>query len=336
MKEALLWESIENGAVVCGLCHHRCRINKGNTGVCSVRKNENGSLYTYAYGRVIAEQADPIEKKPLYHFLPQSYSFSVAAAGCNFKCGFCQNWSISQVSELRKNRDWGKKATPEQIVESALELGCKSISFTYTEPAIFFEYCLDTAKTAKQKGLKTIFVSNGYMTPEALRMIRPFLDACNIDLKSFRNDYYRKLCGASLKPVLESLRLIRELGIWLEVTTLIITDENDSGEELRDIAAFIANDLGKDVPWHVSRFFPQYKFAGRTASETASVEKAVRIGREAGLSFVYAGNVDLAHDTVCPVCHKTVMARRGYRTDILGLESGRCKSCGAGISGVFG
>jgi len=294
MKEALLWKSVGDKTVLCSLCAHRCRITSGNRGICSVRKNIDGTLYTYAYGRTIAENIDPIEKKPLYHFLPKSTTYSIAAAGCNFRCGFCQNWNISQISTMGDDAEYhGKKAAPEEIVEKALKHGCQSISFTYTEPAIFFEYALDTAKIAKQNGLKTVFVSNGYMTSQALQMISPYLDACNIDLKSFRDDFYKKQCGASLQPVLDSLKLIKKLGIWLEVTTLIITGENDSDEELKNAAAFIADDLGKDVPWHVSRFFPQYKFSDRSVTQAESVKKALKIGHEAGLSFVYAGNIVL-------------------------------------------
>ena len=296
MKEALLWESVGDNdkTVVCSLCAHRCRITSGNSGVCSVRKNCDGTLYTYAYGRTVAEHVDPVEKKPLYHFLPKSTTYSIAAAGCNFRCGFCQNWNLSQISGMGDSaQHHGEKASPDNIVENALGAGCQSISFTYTEPTIFFEYALDTAKIAKQRGLKTIFVSNGYMTSQALLMIHPYLDACNIDLKSFSDEFYKKNCGASLQPVLDSLKLIKKLGIWLEVTTLIITGENDSDEELKGIAEFIAGDLGKDVPWHVSRFFPQYKFSDRSVTNADSVKKAVEIGREAGLSFVYAGNIIL-------------------------------------------
>ncbi|MCL2688315.1 MAG: AmmeMemoRadiSam system radical SAM enzyme [Chitinispirillia bacterium] len=294
MKEAILWESVGGKIVVCSLCAHRCRITPGNRGVCSVRKNIDGSLYTYAYGHTIAENIDPVEKKPLYHFLPKSITYSIAAAGCNFRCGFCQNWNISQISAMGDTDKYrGDESSPEKIVEKAIKHGCESISFTYTEPTIFFEYALDIAKIAKQRGLKTIFVSNGYMTSQALEMISPYLDACNIDLKSFSDDFYKKQCGASLQPVLDSLKLIKKLGIWLEVTTLVITGENNSDDELKGIAKFIADDLGKDVPWHVSRFFPQYKFADRSVTLAESVKKALKIGHDAGLSFVHAGNIAL-------------------------------------------
>jgi len=294
MKEALLWERAEGGAVVCGLCAHRCHIGSGRRGICSVRENKDGTLYTHAYGRVIAEHVDPIEKKPLYRFLPSSQTYSISTVGCNFKCDFCQNWSISQASGLRGMDDAGSALTPQEIVERAVRRKCPSVSYTYTEPTVFFEYALDTAKIAKDAGLKNVFVSNGYMTPQALRTLRPYLDACNIDLKSFRDDFYKKRCGARLAPVLESLKLIREMGIWLEVTTLVITGENDSDEELRGIAGFIAGELGRDVPWHVSRFFPQYRMTAHPMTDMASIERALKAGAEAGLQFVYAGNVGFA------------------------------------------
>jgi len=335
MKEALLWERAGGGAVDCGLCAHRCRVNQGKRGICSVRENDGGTFYTHVYGRAIAEHVDPVEKKPLYHFLPSSRTFSVSTVGCNFKCGFCQNWSISQALGLRGAGDSGSALPPEMIVENAVKLACKSVSFTYTEPTVFFEYAYDTAKIAKREGLKTIFVSNGYMTPQALRAIGPYLDACNIDLKSFRDDFYRNHCGARLEPVLESLKLIRDMGIWLEVTTLVITGENDSGEELGEIAGFIAGELGVTVPWHVSRFFPMYRMAHHPATGTASIERALAAGREAGLQYVYAGNADFAQDTRCPKCGEAVIRRRGYDVETGGLRGGRCEKCETVVSGVF-
>jgi pyruvate formate lyase activating enzyme len=340
MREALLWEPEgAAGAARCGLCAHRCRVNPGKYGACHVRYNDGGALRTLVYGRAIAERVDPVEKKPLYHFLPASGTYSIATAGCNFGCRFCQNWSISQAFGLRDGdaERGGAALEPGQAVRHALKSGCRSVSFTYTEPTVFFEYALDTAKLAAGEGLKTVFVSNGYMTPECLRAIGPYLSACNIDLKSFRDDFYRKFCGASLGPVLESLKAIRAMGIWLEVTTLVISGENDSDGELSDIAGFIAAELGADVPWHVSRFFPQYRMAGRAPSDISSVKRAEGIGRAAGLRYVYAGNVDFAQDTACPSCGGTVIRRRGYRADVSGLDAGvgGCRRCGAKISGIF-
>jgi pyruvate formate lyase activating enzyme len=335
MKEALFWEHADDGAAACGLCAHLCHISPGKRGICSVRTNNGGTLYTNAYGRSVAEHVDPVEKKPLYHFLPSSQTFSLAAAGCNFKCDFCQNWSISQAFGLRGIGDRGSALTPQEIVERAIKHKCQSVSYTYTEPTVFFEYAYEAAKIAKDAGLKNIFVSNGYMSPEALRMSGPYLDACNIDLKSFRDNFYKTHCGARLSPVLDSMKLIRDMGIWLEVTTLVITGENDSNEELGDIAAFIADELGSDVPWHVSRFFPMYQMAHHPMTDLSSIERAIAAGREAGLQFVYAGNVDFAQDTLCPKCRETLIRRRGYAAKQCGVKGGRCEKCNTVISGVF-
>ncbi len=335
MKEALLWDKAEDGYVQCRLCSYNCRIKEGTFGFCSVRKNIDGSLFTYAYGKVVAENADPVEKKPLFHFLPGSSTYSIATIGCNFRCGFCQNWSISQNAHGEIEGNWGRSADPQSIVSSALEQGCKSISFTYTEPTIFLEYALDTMKIARDSGLKTVFVSNGYMSAEALEMICPYLDACNIDLKAFTDDYYRKFCKASLAPVLESLKKIHSLGIWLEITTLVIPEENDSEEELGGIASFIAEELDKNIPWHVSKFFPQYELTDHPSTPASTIQRAKRIGEESGLRYVYAGNLGGASDTVCPVCGEVIIHRSGYRTDCPWMEDGRCKTCGAKISGVW-
>ncbi|MCL2182151.1 MAG: AmmeMemoRadiSam system radical SAM enzyme [Chitinispirillia bacterium] len=339
MNDALLWSGNDDGSVVCGLCAHRCCIAPGKSGKCIVRANDGGVLRTRVYGRAIAEHVDPVEKKPLYHFLPASCTFSIAAPGCNFRCAFCQNWSISQAGGLR-NSDGGLDACgralpPQKAVEVAQKSGCDSISFTYTEPTVFFEYALDTAKAAKEAGLKTIFVSNGYMTKECLEMIGPYLDACNIDLKSGRDAFYKDLCGGSLQPVLDTLKSVRAMGIWLEVTTLVIGGCNDSGEELSAIAKFIRKELGEDVPWHVSKFVPQYRMAACPATDPAVIEKAVKTGLDAGLRYVYAGNVEMARDTICPGCKAPVITRHGYRTGRRGMEGGCCRKCGAKIDGVF-
>lgn len=335
MKEAMLWNAAEDRRVICSLCSHRCRIGPEYSGFCSVRKNVGGKLYTYAYGRTISEQVDPVEKKPLFHFLPASTTFSVATIGCNFHCGFCQNWNISQTNRGEIEGKWGRPASPNEIVDHALEAGCRSISFTYTEPTIFFEYAFEIARLAKENGLGTIFVSNGYMTPEALDLISPYLDACNIDLKSFRDDYYRKLCKARLEPVLDSLKKILQLGIWLEITTLVVTGENDSERELRNIASFIADDLDRSVPWHVSRFFPQYELTSLPPTPVSTIRTAIRIGEESGLHYIYAGNVGGDADTLCPVCGETLVHRTGYRTERPWIESGRCRSCGTEVKGVW-
>jgi pyruvate formate lyase activating enzyme len=339
MGEALLWKGADDGTAVCGLCNHRCLIAPGKYGRCCVRVNEDGTLRTHVYGRAIAEHVDPIEKKPLYHFLPASCTFSIAAPGCNFRCSFCQNWSISQAGGLRSTDGradtYGRALPPRKAVEVAQKNGCESISFTYTEPTVFFEYMLDTARMAKEAGLKTVLVSNGYMTPECLEMIGPYIDACNIDLKSFCDTFYKELCGASLQPVLESLKTIRAMGIWLEVTTLVISGVNDADAELAAVAQFIRGELGQNTPWHVSKFIPQYRMVTRVATEDSVIEKAVKTGLDAGLLHVYAGNAEIFRDTICPGCKETVITRRGYRTDRRGMDMDKCRKCGLKISGIF-
>lgn len=254
VREALLYEKEAEGRVSCGLCVHRCRIAPGDRGSCGVRENRAGTLYSLVYGAIIAENVDPIEKKPLFHILPGSRSFSVAAAGCNFRCSFCQNHEISQTPR-ETGRIVGRERTPAEIVEMAVRSGSKSIAYTYTEPTVYFEFAFDIAGIAREKGLKNVFVTNGYMTQGMLELVAPRLDAANVDLKAFRDDFYKKQCGARLQPVLDSLRKMKELGIWVEVTTLLIPGLNDGEEELGELAAFIAS-LGAETPWHISRFHP--------------------------------------------------------------------------------
>ena len=306
MKEALLYEKLENKLVHCYLCAHHCRIANQKFGFCGVRQNMDGVLYTYAYGKVVASHIDPIEKKPLYHFLPGSFSFSVATIGCNFHCGFCQNWQISQAT-FRDGNFAGEELSPQDIVKEALKNKCKSISYTYTEPTIFFEYAFETAKLAKDAGLYNNFVTNGYMTKECLNMIKPYLDAANVDLKFFKDSSYKKICAASLQPVLDSIKLMRELGIWVEITTLVVPGENDSEEELKAIAQFIAS-VDKNIPWHVSRFHPDYQFTDHKATPQETLKKAQELGFEAGLTYIYVGNVSgWGNDTHCPNCKKLLI-----------------------------
>ncbi len=339
-KEAVLYERLQDKLVRCFLCAHYCRIPDKGFGFCGVRQNLDGVLYTYAYGQVIAAHVDPIEKKPLYHFLPGSASFSIATIGCNFRCGFCQNWEISQES-FREGLSpsgtvpHGEELLPEEIVKEALRHKCKSISYTYTEPTIFFEYALETAKLAKDKGLYNNFVTNGYMTKDALTMIKPYLDAANVDLKFFKDSSYRKICAGALEPVLNSIRLMHELGIWVEVTTLVVTGENDSDEELSDIAKFIAG-VDKDTPWHVSRFHPDYKFTGHQATPEAALRKAQDIGKKCGLNFVYAGNVyGFGNDTYCPSCKRLLIRREIFSVLEYNIKEGKCSFCNTTVPGFF-
>ena len=336
MKEALFYERAAEGKVRCRLCPHRCLIKEGKTGTCGVRKNIDGTLFSLVYRRAISAHLDPIEKKPLFHFLPGSLSFSIATVGCNFRCRHCQNADISQMPRDRHVLQ-GHDLPPEEVVRMARKGSCRSISYTYTEPTIYFEYAFDTAVIASAQGLRNVFVTNGYISAEALRHIAPHLHAANVDLKSFRDSFYKEICGARLGPVLDSLRLYRELGIWLEVTTLVIPGENDSDEELGQIAAFIAGELGKDVPWHVSAFHPTYRLVDRPRTPAATLRRAIAIGRAAGLRYVYEGNIPgEGEDTSCPSCARTVISRHGFTVRKNSLNQGRCPFCGEAVAGIWG
>ncbi len=332
-KEALLYEKLGKDKVHCFLCAHNCRIEDGKFGFCGVRKNEGGVLYSYIYGELIASNIDPIEKKPLYHFLPGTLSYSIAAIGCNFHCGFCQNWQISQAS-AKDGASGGVKMNPERVVKEAEKHSCKSIAYTYTEPTIFFEYAYDTAKLAKEAGLYNVFVTNGYMTEEAIGMIAPYLDAANVDLKSFNNDFYTRICKGRLEPVLNSIRFMKKNNIWVEITTLIIPGENDSDEELSQIAEFIAG-IDKDIPWHISRFHPDYKFLNTGATPLETLRKAEGIAKKAGLRYVYLGNVSEDTNTYCHKCGELLIKRTGFSVIENRIEKGACPSCGAVIKGLF-
>lgn len=336
MSEALLYEKLDKASVRCFLCAHHCRIAEGNYGICGVRQNRGGTLHALVWGKPIAMHVDPIEKKPLYHFLPGSTSFSVATIGCNFRCAFCQNWQISQA----RFRDGGsieegKVVAPEEIVQAALKQKCKSISYTYTEPTVFFEYALDIATLAKAKGLANVFVTNGYMTKECLDMIRPFLDAANVDLKFFKDASYKKICGGSLEPVLDSIRLMKKMGIWVEVTTLVVPGENDSEEELTGIAEFIAG-VDKDMPWHVSRFHPDYEFGDHGVTPEATLRLAQSIGDTVGLTYIYVGNIQgWGNDTCCPRCKKLLIKREVFDVLEYNIRDGKCVFCKTSLFGVF-
>ena len=330
----MLYRRAEGVKVDCFLCNHHCSISDGGYGICGVRENKGGSLYTHAYGELIAQHIDPIEKKPLYHFLPGSTSFSIATIGCNFQCGFCQNWQISQTKEAGKIGLRSQPVKPEEIVRQAKRAGSKSISYTYTEPTIFFEYAYETAQLAKEQGLSNVFVTNGYMTEEAIQMIHPCLDAANIDLKSFSEDYYRKLCKGKLAPVLKSIELMRRLNIWVEVTTLVLPGQNDSPEELKKIAEFLAG-VDKAIPWHISRFHPQYKMDDLDSTPVRTLQQAYEIGKQAGLKYVYLGNVmGEGNDTYCFQCHKPVIERWGFSIRQYRIKQGRCLHCNGSIDGV--
>jgi pyruvate formate lyase activating enzyme len=338
MHEALHYRKSreEEGTVRCLLCAHHCRIKDGRRGLCQVRENRGGILYSLVYGRLVSENVDPIEKKPIFHLLPGSLSYSIATVGCNFRCRHCQNYGISQYPGQHAGEIPGQERTPAEVVAAAQTAQCASISYTYVEPTIFYEFALDTARLAHEQGLKNVFVSNGYTGTEATREIAPLLTANNIDLKAFTDRFYQEVCGARLRPVLETIRLMKELGVWVEITTLVIPGWNDSDSELEEIANFIRA-IDPDMPWHVSRFHPTYKMTDRPVTPTATLKKAREIGLAAGLRFVYTGNLpgDDGENTFCPGCGETLIARTGFWTRSASLSGGTCTSCGMKIPGVF-
>ena len=334
--EAMLYEKLEGGTVQCHLCAHECVIKPGQSGICRVRKNIDGKLVSLNYDAVVAVNIDPIEKKPLFHFLPGSTSLSVAAAGCNFQCPFCQNWEISQ-SPRDGRIIGGQSVPPKQLIAIARARKCKSISYTYTEPTIFFELCYETARLAHESGIKNCFVSNGYMTPIAVRTIAPYLDAINVDLKAFRDETYRNVMKARLEPVLTCLKELLAAGVWVEVTTLVVPRMNDSKEELTDIANFIANELGTDVPWHVSRFHGDYKMTDAPSTPMEKLYEAMEIGKKAGLKYIYCGNVppNDYENTFCPNCQTRLIRRMGFAVIENILTDGKCPNCSTEIAGIW-
>ena len=335
MKEAYLYEKMEHERVRCFLCSHKCLIKEGAKGICGVRENRGGMLVSLVYGKVIAQHVDPIEKKPLFHFLPGSRSYSIATVGCNFKCRFCQNADISQMPN-DQDQVWGKDITPPEIVEEVVSSRSATIAFTYTEPTIYYELALDTARLAVTKGIKNIFVSNGYMTEECLKDIFPDLHGANIDLKSFEDKFYREQCGAKLGPVLKTLETMKKMGVWLEVTTLLIPGLNDSPKELKGLAKFLA-DLDPDIPWHISRFHPTYHLTNVSPTPPESIHRAKDIGYEEGLKYVYSGNIpgDKGEKTYCHECGELLIDRFGFSVRKNRLVSGRCPDCQADIPGVW-
>ena len=334
MKEAMFYEELGESVVKCNLCSHRCKIVDSKRGICGVRENQDGTLYSLVYGKAVSRAVDPIEKKPLFHFFPGTSAYSIATVGCNFRCGNCQNWEISQFPKPERSII-GDDVPPEEIVEAAKRRNCRSIAYTYTEPVIFMEYAYDIAKLAVKDGMKNLFVTNGYITEEALRALAPYLHAANVDLKSMNDAFYRKHCGARLDPVLESIKLHKELGIWVEVTTLVIPELNDTEENLRAIAAFI-RDVGPEIPWHVSRFYPAFQMIDLPPTPIETLRKARKIGLEAGLRYVYQGNVPgEGENTHCSNCGESLIERYGYRVTKNKIEDSRCPECGALMDGVW-
>lgn len=335
MKEALFYEKHEGKTVRCKLCRHHCVIGDGKRGICGVRENKDGTLYTLVYALPCSYHADPIEKKPLFHFYPGSRAFSIATAGCNFQCLHCQNHDISQMPR-EAQRIYGERMEPSEVVKLAEQSDCRSISYTYTEPTIFYEYALDIARLAKEKGIANNFVTNGYIEDEPLTTIRPYLDAANIDLKGFNESFYRKICKAELSAVLDTIRSYKRLGIWIELTTLIIPGHNDGDEEFRSIARFIRDELGPETPWHVSAFYPTYKLQEPPRTKPETLARAREIGLREGLRYVYEGNIpgsDGEH-TYCYQCGKPVIKRFGFTIADYQIKDGACIYCGAAIDGV--
>lgn len=344
MHEAMLYDKLEEGKVRCRLCAHACLIAAGKRGICMVRQNQAGVLYSLVYGKPIAGNPDPIEKKPLFHFQPGTHSYSIATVGCNFQCAFCQNWDISQ--HLRESEAGipggglgGGEAPPEQIVAQAERSGCSSISYTYTEPTIYFEYAYDCMKLAHERGLKNVFVTNGYESAECVAQCQGLLDAANVDLKAMSEEFYKHECKAKLQPVLDTLKRMHAAGIWLEVTTLLIPGKNDDQAELKELTAFLAGELSPLVPWHVSAYTPRYKYrhGGPGRTPAVSIERALAIGKEAGLQYVYAGNL-AGHDsesTTCPECGASLIARSLFSVGKNRMKDGKCPDCGKQIPGVW-
>ncbi len=334
MQEARLYEKRKGNQVKCHLCAHECLIEDEGRGICHVRENRSGTLYTLVYGQVLAENIDPIEKKPLYHVAPGTLSYSIATAGCNFRCTWCQNADISAMP-----RDHhiirGAQTPPRQIVERAGASQCRSIAYTYTEPTIYFEFAYDTAALAKQRGLLNVLVTNGFMSAEMLEEFHPLLDAANIDLKAFNDNTYRLYVGARLQPVLDSMKRIKDYGIWLEVTTLIIPDLNDSHDELSQIARFIVRDLGPETPWHISRYHPAYKMTDRPPTPRETLARARDIGKEQGLRYIYIGNLaGEDQDTRCHACGMLIIERSGFGSRKNHAPDGACPACQTPVAGV--
>ena len=336
MKEAMLYNPLEDGKVQCILCNHRCVIPSSRRGICGVRENREGKLYTLVYGRAISRNVDPIEKKPLFHLFPGSNSFSIATVGCNFRCLQCQNHEISQMPKDQDGRLGGSELSPSKIISLTKQYQCRSISYTYTEPTIYFEYAYETARQAHQEGIKNIFVTNGYMTEEALKTIQPYLDAANVDLKSFKEKFYKDVCGAKLKPILATLKRMKEMGIWVEVTTLVIPTLNDSDQEFAEIAQFILS-LGAEVPWHISAFYPTYRMLNLSRTPASSLHRAREIGMKAGLRYVYCGNIpgEEGEDTFCPDCSRKVIERVGFRVTRNEVTNGECRHCHGKLDGIW-
>lgn len=330
MKEAYIYKKLPKEKVQCQTCSHYCVIEDGGRGICGVRENKAGKLYSLVYGKPCAVNIDPIEKKPFFHFLPGTKSLSVSTVGCNFSCKNCQNWTISQGPKIFGKIE-GEDTSPKKLVEMAKNYKLPSISYTYTEPTVFLEYALDTMKLAKKEGLKNNWVTNGFLSKEIFELISPYLDAANVDLKSFSDDFYKKICGARLQPVLDTLKRMKNQKIWVEITTLVIPTLNDSEKTFKEIANFIKNELGPETPWHITQFCGAISWQLQHLPDTPLpfLEKGRQIGIETGLKYVYSGNIPGvdSEDTFCPKCQTKMIDRTGYLIERLD-KNGRCSKCG--------
>ncbi len=333
-REAMYYEKLPGGKVRCTLCPFLCELAEGERGQCRTRINLGGVLRTLIYGRLVAVHNDPIEKKPIFHYLPASRSLSIATAGCNLGCVFCQNWQISQALPETATHT---VATPEDVVAAARRNGCKTIAFTYTEPTVFYEFMLDTARLARKEGIRSVWITCGYINPDPLRELCKTIDAANIDVKGFSERFYREYCAAQMEPVLTALRIAKEEGVWVEVTNLLVPGGNDDPQMIRDLCKWHMANLGPDVPVHFSRFFPFYRMLDKPPTAPDTLETAARIAREQGLRYVYIGNIATAagEDTVCPKCGRTLIKRRGFDVLSNSLRNGSCPACGTKIAGVW-
>jgi len=325
------YRKLSGDKIQCLLCRHYCELKEGQTGVCSVNKNLGGELVNLVYGHIAALNIDPVEKKPLYHFLPGTTALSIGTVGCNMQCSFCQNWQISQEKTVLQKGF----ISPEEIVELALKYQAKSIAYTYNEPTIFYPYARDIALIAQKHGIKNIFVTNGIESEEVVKDMPGIIDAANVDFKAYDEKYYRRELKAPF-TVRETLKLMKQVGLWVEVTTLIIPGINDNPEHLKKIAGFIANDLGTETPWHLSAFHPDYKMLDRPATSVTTLDQAYEIGVKAGLKFVYIGNVGgRKNTTYCPNCHKPLIERMGYHILSNRIKEGKCVYCQTKIPGIW-
>jgi len=332
---AVYWEKVRNKIVRCMLCPRKCILRDGQRGVCTARVNKGGKLFTYTYGRPVAVHVDPIEKKPFFHVTPGAPAFSVATAGCNMRCKFCQNWQISQADPGEVS---GRFVSPEDIVNGAIENKCNFVVYTYTEPTVFYEYMLDICKLAKKKGLKNAMHTCGYINPEPLRELLKYMDAVNVDLKGFSQEFYQEMgLLADLKPVLETLKVIKKAGVWLEITNLIIPGANDNPQEIRKMCEWIKKNLGDETPVHFARFYPAFKLKNLPPTPVKTLENARKIALRAGLKYVYIGNISghSAENTYCPKCGKLLVRRIGYKILQNNIKDNKCKFCGRKIAGLW-